>query len=218
MDKNREGYLDSCKGWAVLMVIIVHSGLWTGEKVTLIANAGARGCQLFFVVSGYLIYKSYDLSVCKSKTVQCGTIKWILKRFIRLGPLWYLSIFVHLLTHGWSAYWLGSMDHITAGNLVAHLLFLHGLSPYYANSIMGVEWYVGVISIFILLMPVIYWLTRNSTAALWCILFGTIIFRYGILFWGKNFLCENDAYLWQNYIGTLGFWNQIPVLMTGVML
>ncbi len=112
----------------------------------------------FFVISGYLIYSSYDRMKRRENGIK-QKVGWIVNRLLRLLPLWYLSIGVHILTHGWSPCWLGTVGKVTLGNIIAHLFFLHGLFPYYTDSLLGVD---GM-------------------------LMSALIFQWGVLFEGNSF-------------------------------
>ena len=58
-EKDRISLIDSLKGWAILGTIMVHSGLWGQGRAEIFACFGARMCQLFFIISAYLMYRSY---------------------------------------------------------------------------------------------------------------------------------------------------------------
>ncbi|MEE3488812.1 MAG: acyltransferase family protein [Bulleidia sp.] len=217
----RESYIDALKGWAILGTIMVHCGLWESSKASLLAASGARLCQLFLIISAYLLFGSYD-RYCENITAENKTknvMYWILKRFIRLIPLWYLSIFVSLLSRGESTFWLGTQVHVTWQNILSHVFFLHGLFPYYIDSILGVDWYIGDLSLLILLVPLIHRLIKTPVSALaWC--FGTMMLMPYVSSHlnGLYLLPEADAAIWDAFINNWGFWNQLPVVLTGVLL
>ncbi len=222
MNNNRSKYIDALKGWAILGTVIVHCGLWGDGYFATLANAGARMCQLFFVISAYLMFGSYDV-FCKAYgdvvTIKNSTT-WILKRFVRLMPLWYLSLLVHLvLRDGGSSYWLGTQKCISLINMVSHLLFIHGLFPYYMNSIIGVEWYIGDIVILIILMPILYKLMKSFDYIVIGIL-GTNVLLHFVepLLLNHSILNIDDGYIWNTYITDFGFWNQFPVMLIGIAL
>lgn len=221
VSSTRYGYIDALKGWGILGTIVVHTGLWGDGRIEQLANAGARMCQLFFIISAFLLYDSYTRTCQKhggTMTVK-ECILWIRKRFIRLIPLWYLSILVHLLTKGWSHYWLGSEGRVTVKNILTHIFFLHGFFPYYMDSVTGVEWYIGDIAVLILLIPVIYKFLHSFTSVTVCILLSNAVLRHGVYYLQNvSVLPPSDDHIWMNYIGNFGVWNQIPVMLTGVLL
>ena len=93
-------------------------------------------------------------------------------------PLYYIAIIIGLYVYGFgSRYYLGSHNGISILNIVFHFFFLHGLSPYYVNSIIGVEWYIGVLFILYLISPFIYNKIKSLENA---------VFLFGV----STFLCE----------------------------
>lgn len=217
---DRQGYIDALKGWAIMGTIMVHSRLWGDGKAAQFAGAGARMCQMFFVISAFLMYGSYEKFYKKGdgRTFK-SNIYWILKRFIRLIPLWYLAIIVHMLTKGWCTYWLGTSGDVSVGNILSHCFFLHGLFPYYMDSIIGVERYIGDIAILILLMPLLYRGIKSFSTAAAYIIGTNVILHWGLPYLENlNILPAEDAYIWGSYIDNFGFWNQLPVMMVGILL
>ncbi|MEY9132663.1 peptidoglycan/LPS O-acetylase OafA/YrhL [Bradyrhizobium diazoefficiens] len=58
----RYGYIDALRGYAILLVIFVHSSQMIGGLqgyVYQIGDQGARGVQLFFVASAITLCMSY---------------------------------------------------------------------------------------------------------------------------------------------------------------
>lgn len=64
----REPTLDIAKGIAMLMVILVHSTQRIDNLMSVfnIFKLGQLGCQLFFVVSGYLVMKNAGKDTLKN--------------------------------------------------------------------------------------------------------------------------------------------------------
>lgn len=164
---NEYSYLNALKGWAILAVLMVHTG---ASKLPglfgRIGNDGARGVQLFFIISGMLTYKSLYRCFPDRKISFKGVCSWYLKKFLRLVPLYYLALAITMLTKTWSTFWLGTEDHVTVYNLFAHVFLMHGLFPHYTDSIIGVEWYLGVLWIFILLSPLLFVLVDSLETAI----------------------------------------------------
>ena len=155
---SRCSYLDSLKGIAIIAVIVTHSG---GSDLPgilgQIGASGARGVQLFLMVSAFLNFKSAERFFCKPEGVTVKrTVEWYLKKLVRLVPLYYIAIVLGLITGSWSTYWLGAESCVSIRNIAMHFLFLHGFVPQYSNSVLGVEWYLGVLVIFLVLTPWLY--------------------------------------------------------------
>src|SRR5450830_1317428 len=81
-------YIDALRGYAILMVIAVHtaqaSGAWSGIGRDLI-NQGARGVQLFFVASALTLLISWN-------SKQDGAGKFYLRRIFRIAPMFWIGI------------------------------------------------------------------------------------------------------------------------------
>lgn len=114
--------------------------------------------------------------------------------------------------------WLGSHDRISVMNIVFHFLFLHGFNPFYMNSIIGVEWYLGVLFIFYLAVPLMFKKIKSLESAMIfymasvviCGVFQQILIRVPLL-------GEEDIYLWNVYVENYSIIAQLPVLMMGIV-
>lgn len=145
-DKKYWGYIDSLKGIAIIAVTAVHTG---GGGITgilgRIAGQGSRGVQMFFLISGLLNFISAEKYFETSAGVKFSNVgRWYFKKISRLLPMYYFALLVSMLTKSWSAYWLGNEGHVTIKNIFAHIFLIHGLFPHYTDSMLGVDWYLGV--------------------------------------------------------------------------
>lgn len=83
-------YLDGCRGIAIMIVVLAHSGLgWV--------IPGKFGVTFFFFISGFLITKLILLELQKTGRIAIGP--FYLRRFFRLYPALLSMI---LLSTGWS--------------------------------------------------------------------------------------------------------------------
>ena len=143
--------------------------------------------------------------------------KWVLRKIFRLVPLYYISIFVTLLTIGGARYWLGSNEKVSVINIIFHLLLLHGFNPYYFNSILGVEWYLGTLCILYLFSPLIYRYVNNLRKACACFCVCSILCPY--LCDLVNKMCPIlDKYVWDFYIINCSIIAQLPLVFLGIIL
>lgn len=106
---------------------------------------------------------------------------------------------------------------ITVKNIFAHLLFLHGLFPHYTDSIIGVEWYLGVLAIFYILAPFIY--KKINTLEKAIAVFVVSAFSCDVL--GNNyfriFAYTEDSYIYWCYADNFWIFAQLPVLILGII-
>jgi len=213
------GYLDALKGLAILAVTMVHSigadlpGVW-GK----IGSEGARGVQMFFIISGILAFRSLKNSFPNGKLTIKDVGKWYLKKYIRIAPLYYFAIVVSMLTGSFNMYWLGAEGHVTIKNILAHVFLVHGLFPHYTDSILAVEWYLGVLWLFYLITPFLFRLVNSLEKA---IIFAIIVFIVNPqLNYGLGLLLPNnpDPYIYNEYIVNFGPFSQFLVYSFGIVL
>lgn len=207
-------WVNSFKGIAMCAVVFGHvSGRydWT-EPINKFTSAGARGVQLFLIISALLAFISYNNNTGK-------THKWLLRKFVRIAPLFYFSILLYLIILGMGPrYALGSLEGISAANILANIVFLNGLNPYWINSTIGVNWYIADLALFWLLTPFLAKKITDFRSVILCII-GSLIFGNGLSYALTLFnpLPSSDYYLWKNY---LFFWlpNQLSILALGILL
>ena len=215
MEEKRCGWIDAVKGIAILGVVLVHSmsGMELPSVLEKISQTGDKGVQIFFIVAAYLAYGSYGKNLNKGKSVAY----WWKNRIIRIAPAYYIAIITSMLFLGGSTQWIGVVEKISAANMIAHISFLHGLSPYYINSILGVEWYLADYVILMLLIPVLYKVINNFSKSVAFLVLSSIGSYFFILM-SRNWSIISDTQVWDIYIGSFGFLAQLPVMAMGIVL
>lgn len=185
--RSKIGYIDGLKGIAILAVTIAHTG---GDSLPgvfgRLSSDGARGVQLFFIITGILMFSSLDRlfspNLSKKELIK-NTALWYLRKFERLAPQFYTAMAVCFLTGYYTDYWLQFEGLDKFCNVLTHILMLHGISYRYFNSILGVEWYVGILWLFILISPALYKITNSFKKAL-LLLFSSLVLCFLInKFW-----------------------------------
>ena len=138
------------------MVVMIHTGMLAdyGTVGQSITNAGKYGVQIFFVISGFTIAKTF--SEAKNYTT------YLTRRIMRIVPLYWLIITLAMVL--WVSgmfsmpYWmqeLGSQPDLY--NYLMHLTMISYLDYRVANSILGVEWSIPIeVFWYICLPPLIY--------------------------------------------------------------
>jgi peptidoglycan/LPS O-acetylase OafA/YrhL len=84
----RLAYLDALRGYAILMVIAVHATQYAQslpQPVLAVTAQGARGVQLFFVISALALMISWHKR-------NDGAVPFYLRRFFRIAPMFWLGI------------------------------------------------------------------------------------------------------------------------------
>lgn len=218
-DKNAFGYLDALKGPAILAVTMVHTG--AGKLPGFfgkIGNDGARGVQMFFVISGILAFCSLKRAFPDGKPTFTGVLKWYLKKYLRIAPLYYFAVLISMFTGSWSTHWLGSEGVVSFKNILAHVFLAHGLFPHYTDSILGVEWYLGVLWIFYLITPILFKVVSSLEKAVIFIVAVFIVNPFCNMGLAYILPAGPDPYIYKEYLENFGPFSQFLVYSFGILL
>lgn len=218
--KQRLTWVDALRGWAILGVILVHTGqCGLGELglpgfFSTIVHEGARGVQLFYLMSGFTMFYTYKNHILH-ETYYVGN--FFIRRFFRIAPLYYIAIAYYLWQDGWGPrYWLGDASQISVWNIVSNILFMHGLYPYWINSLVPGGWSITVEMTFYLFVPFLILYINSKSKAMLLSISSLIIFQAVSLILRKYPLIL-DYQLWQNYL-LLYLPNQVPIFSLGIIL
>jgi peptidoglycan/LPS O-acetylase OafA/YrhL len=125
--------LDGIRGIAALLIVFMHI-TWTNHfnHIQLVRH-GYIAVDIFFILSGFVIYSSYSQKIAKSNDVA----HFICLRFFRVYPLHFtiLSAFLALELAKLSLTWSGAFhpdrtpfsDPNSIGSLIGNILLLQGL-------------------------------------------------------------------------------------------
>lgn len=215
---NKLAYVDALRGVAILAVILVHCAQYGANDypaaVRTVFGMGQMGVQLFFVMSALTLFLSYDRRQGKELHVDRN---FFIRRFFRIAPMYYLGIAYYLWQNGRGPnFWTDNGPGITDANILANLTFLHGLNPYWINSLVPGGWSITVEMTFYLLIPLLHRWVPNGRQAL----------RFFLLAVGLKLVLHAlllklqpipATWLWKEY---LFFYlpSQLPIFMLGIML
>lgn len=204
----RKTYLDAVRAVAAFLVIVVHTGIFfpaADLPMQFVSSTGMLGVQLFFVLSAFLIFDALDRLEQKGGTLG----EFFAHRFLRVAPLYWSAILVFTIINGHAAVY-------TVGNVIANVLFIHGLVPSANNHIVGGGWSVGTEVLFYLMAPALFALRRNKlvlmTIAVAC--FPLLVIAVRTL---QPMLGEPD-YVNPNGFLYFSILNQLPVFICGCLL
>lgn len=155
------------RGVAALWVVFYH--LWSSSGAEQLSfgiegiaaaaahavfRAGVLGVDLFFVLSGFVIAWPYIL-LGSDRLSGAETLDFYQRRFLRIAPVYYLSIAVALLlgSYGW-------LNAAADGEVVLlHVLFLQGFVEDAGGAIRTVYWTLPVEMSFYAFFPLLFrWL------------------------------------------------------------
>lgn len=163
--------LDSLRGIAILGVIMVHAGTRMPPSnwvLAGIASQGGWGVQLFFILSALTLVISW-----RSRAEDAPVPRFLLRRFFRVAPMFYLAITFELLTDPWSPRYYAPYG-LGVGDYVATYLFMNAWLPNAINSVFRGAWSIGDEVNFYLLFPfLVGWVTSLRRAVLG--FFGTLV-------------------------------------------
>ncbi|QUM83598.1 acyltransferase [Moritella sp. 28] len=132
--KKRIEHLDGIRGFAILLVVFFHAyARWPSylsfvseTKNIFIFQYGFLGVQLFFMISGFVIFMSLDKSD--------GILDFMRKRWIRLFPIMLISSLLVFVTASFFSERPAGIPGIT--DLIPGLIFIH---PEIVSKILGMK-------------------------------------------------------------------------------
>jgi peptidoglycan/LPS O-acetylase OafA/YrhL len=146
-------YLDFLRGIAVLLVLLTHTHhFFSYEILNQWSAIGARGVQLFYIVSGFTIYYIYQNKLNTSLDVK----NYMVKRAFRIFPLYFLVLPIYFFIFG-----VNRDYELPLVNLLTHYLLVNGFFPEYINSILRVEWSIFVEFMFYIVFALIFYRLKD---------------------------------------------------------
>ena len=216
MDPKKLLYIDTMRGWAILMVVACHQALYFGNlpaPIRLLASYGQTGVFLFFVASAF--------TLCNSTIGREGdgnaTRNFFIRRYFRIAPLYYMGIAFYLGLRALlpeDAGLLGSEQ--PAQNVLANVTLVHGFMPSAFTGVVPGGWSIGTEWAFYLIFPLLFsGCLKMQTLFGWKILLVPtgIVAAASALILAKVGISNNNFWFWYDFI-----LNQIPVFMTGIIL
>lgn len=171
--QKRIASVDILKGFAMIMVILVHYNQSFRAANVPLFQFCQMGCQAFFVASGFGAALSFTKKL-KQHTFKAATKEFYLSRLRAIGPSWWLMIAVVYLINTISlkitGHTLDFGENRSAVGIIFNALFLHGLNPVCNNNVMPGGWYIGTIMILYVLSPFIIALFQKLSPLKACVI------------------------------------------------
>ena len=163
-DTSKLNYIDSLRGIAILMVILVHTSQ-SFDKISpsffSICKYGQMGVQLFFFLSAYTLCLSVDRHGAEKKWF----LSFYLKRYFRIAPLYYVGILLYFSisiilrnsTRMLSIFGSGLIGGpYNLPNILSNVFFVHNFYHGALNNIVPGGWSIGAEMAFYLIFPFIF--------------------------------------------------------------
>lgn len=150
MTPQRYAYIDAMRGYAILLVIAVHSSQYFSDlpdAVRTLADQGARGVQLFFVASAMTLSMSWQAR-------HDGAVPFYIRRLFRIAPMYYLSIPLFLWVRGFGPS-IYAPDGIGWRQVAMAATFTHGLMPDTITSVVPGSWSIADEMMFYAIFPLL---------------------------------------------------------------
>jgi peptidoglycan/LPS O-acetylase OafA/YrhL len=152
--------LDGLRGIAILMVVWWHLWLfsWLTPNFTLfghplslvlIPGTGLMGVELFFFISGFVLFYPYARHLFEGKPLQTVQ-QFAYRRFIKIVPSYVIALFAAL-----PLLWAFPSFREAVWQVVTHLLFIHIFWTDTWVGINGVLWSLGVEVQFYVIFPLV---------------------------------------------------------------
>ncbi|MFV0418419.1 MAG: acyltransferase family protein [Dysgonomonas sp.] len=215
MEPKKYQYIDSLRGIAVLLVILVHiyyvldhtADYFDYNGVFLkIVRGGAYGVQLFFIVSAFTLMMSHYNRLEEPNR----TSNFFIRRFFRIAPMYYLAI-IYFTLDKYLQFNLANPDFsaVPVRSLLSNVFFTNALIPEHTNNYVPGGWSVSVEFLFYFTLPFICQKIKSFNSAL--ILF-LITLTIAIIV---------DPYIKAHtqfpYFHEYNFFVQLPVFPLGIM-
>lgn len=202
-------YIDALRGYAIIAVIFVHvshtEGLLLSDSMLSILAQGARGVQLFFIVSALTLFMSFDV---RSKFEVHANRNFFIRRFLRIAPMYYLAIIYYIIQNN-------LIPGSTQG-VILNATFLHGFSINWINGIVPGGWSIGVEMIFYCLLPFIFNRITNLKSAVNFLLISIIL--KGIMEYLMRMFIVPESQEMFDYFLFFYFPSQLPIFALGAIL
>ena len=206
-DNNIE-WITKAKGLAIIGVVAVHTVEVFDIKglIAEIADAGKYGVSLFFIISAYLTFMSFDKH--PSRWTINTYFHYLLHKLWRLAPVLYIAVLWHLAQYFVALERIPDLTDDMWKNAFYAATFTNGFSPRYFNP--WFNWYIGTLVVFLLIAPLIHKWINNSIRAIWFFL-GSLILSKITLHLMACVGFNDGSYLY----GWLP--RQLPVLSLGIV-
>ena len=164
-DLPKYDYIDAVRGIAILLVIFSHVNnlVPTSGIFWSLMGQGARGVQLFYIVSFLALFLSFFYRSNKDEE-KCPKLNFFIRRFFRIAPMFYIAVIFYSLTYYYfdRALITETLSHLNFSLILSNIFFVNGFSPYTINSLVPGGWSIAIETISYLFIPLLYFLYTKA--------------------------------------------------------
>lgn len=209
-------FIDALRGIAILLVIATHVAPIAHPSLPIlrmIAQNGAYGVQLFYIVSALTLF----LSINQRSHLEKSPIRnFFIRRLFRIVPLFYFSMLLYTLVFGTGpSYW--APDGLKWWHYALTLLFLNGWHPEAINAIVPLGWSIAIEMTFYPFIPFLYQRIKNISGAIFLITASLVLQVLLVIFYKPILLNYATGYIVQAYF-YLWFFAQLPIFGLGILV
>lgn len=142
-------FIDGLRGVAILMTIFFHVTLAVGnindfKEMRILMKHFSRGVQLFFIVSAFTLFRSYEIRKAYDKK---PIVSFYIRRFFRIMPLWWIAVLLY--------YVIQSEGHSYFDVWATAFMFFGFYKEMQTMALIPVGWSLFVEEIFYLIFPLL---------------------------------------------------------------
>jgi peptidoglycan/LPS O-acetylase OafA/YrhL len=214
-------FIDALRGVAIIGVLISHAQrnveiyeamghpARMSPWISRYAEQGARGVQLFFVISALTLFLSAGKRAGESEP----WLNFYVRRIFRIAPMFYLAFGVYCL----APVLFKGQGLPPLATILGTLSFTNGWNPRWllgANDVVPGGWSIGVEMSFYIVFPLVFLGLRNFPRALAALLMLLVL---DVMTWAPllRHAPIDDMELWARYVFV---WlpNQLPIFLLGI--
>lgn len=167
--------IDTFRALAIISVILYHYFREFYPNAASVLLFGWTGVDLFFVISGFVLYLQFERRYLRKGRVEYRAYFW--NRFLRIAPAFYASLLAEIIFF--------HRDKLISWNVASHLTFTHIMSYDVAFSIQPIYWTLGVEAQFYLFLVLSGRMFRGRTGyvSLILVIAVSFLYRYAVSAW-----------------------------------
>lgn len=211
-------FIDALRGWAILSVIMIHILTWihpSNNFLSLVASQGMQGVRLFFITSAFTLFLSMSK---RNQNESSPFLKYFIRRFFRIAPLFYVGIICYLSINGFSSSFYAP-NGVNIKQVILTVFFVHAWFPDSINSIVPGGWSIGTEMTFYLVVPLLFLRIKSIKTTILLLILSIIIAKilnvFSLNYYNKFFNYSQDLLY---YFQSWWFFAQFPVFLVGILL